>query len=372
MPKGRITLKPLGGAMKKYFGLMLCMFLIISCDDDVDDIIDDLKPSLGAGQILGFGGSALESAGGSFGFAPSTARSGECDDSVSDLSTDAAGIAAYLDCTLTTNSKSPDTMRGSFHLVTEVIALIEGQIDFIYGSDFTTHENISGTVDVSEGMQDVTLSLRERSVASDNWDFQIQVCILTIDGNAINTSLADCENGSFNMDIFLVSSLNQVAFKTAQYFGPTFTNGTSFVLDIDNQELRFEAWDEDSGRHQRLFADGSISADFELGSITQISMAVVSTGIETSGDGTDAIYAEYDGTNLCANIWDDSNDDHSDGFGSGFNSDLDILGMCPEFPIYEVGFFDSSTSAQSYLESADNGPLSFNALSFSIADYIAQ
>lgn len=362
--------------MKKPLFLVLITFFVISCDD-VEDIVNELTPNLTPAQVMGFADSSLESAGSAFSGPQFSARQ-TCDSLVSDVTTDTAGLTQYLACMLNENSQSPDTMRGSFHVVNEVMNLLDGQISFEYDSSFTAHENISGTVNVSEGVQDVTVSIREGRLSTD-WDFHVQVCILSLDGMALNTSLSDCENGTFTFEVFLVVSFDQIGFRTVSSFG-SFTGGTSYILDIENQQLRFEAWDEEEGRHQRLFVQGAISSDFELDSVSQVTIAVADPGIEDMGDGTDAVFADYDGTNLCAGFWDDEDNDHSNGFGDGdmntpeigSQGDLTLFGTCSTFPVYDGGFFTSSAGLESYLRDENNPPLSFDSASFSISSYFIQ
>jgi len=359
--------------MKKYLILFVLTGLMISCEDDVNDLVDNLVPKLSATQILSAADSSLEATGDAFGV-PSRS---DCESLVTDVTTDTAGIRNYLSCVFSTNSMSPDTMRGSFHIISQIMSVLDDQVEFVYESDFTSHENISGSIEVSEGDIDVVVSIRERSVSTD-WDFHVQICLISQGGTPVN-SLSDCESGGFNLEIFLVSGASGLGFKTVDNFGG-FNGGTSFILDIEEGQVRFEAWDEDNGRHQRMFVDGDVSTDLELGSISQVSVALVDAGIEDSGDGTDAIYAEFDGSNICANIWDDEDDDHSNGVGdgdpgtpeTGSEVDLAILGTCSSFPGYDAGFFDASTSVEAYLNDEAVGPLSFDSSTFSVADYFIQ
>ncbi len=360
-----------GDLFVKFLFTILLSVGLLGCSSDGSSS----SPSLGpAASTFGKASSAISGAGQSLPGAVSLtgAKSGTietlasvCEGGVTDLSSDASGAGEFLGCLLTANSKNPETPLGSFHLVNQIMAMLEGNISFTYASTYTNHENITGSVDTSDGVQSVTLSLRERSLSS-NWSYHIQLCILNLDGTPLNTSLADCTSGSFNFEVYLVDDGTKLGFKTIERFG-SFSGGAAFLIDNSTNELRFEGWDEANGRHSRVYVAGAVSTDFSLTGVTGIEVAIADQGIENSGDGTDALYAEFDGTNLCINAIDDNDNDHTNGFGNS-NTDLQAQGTCASYPDYNAGFFTAS-GLEAFLSDETKGILDFTAASFGISNY---
>lgn len=342
------------------YSLALSAFLL-GCSSDSDDVGV-------AGSIFGKADSAVSTAGQTLPGAVTSSNINTlsvCDDSVTDLSSDASGAGEYLGCLLTVNSKNPETPLGSFHLVTVIMNMLESNISFTYDSAYTNHENISGTVDTSDGNQAVVVSLRERAVTG-AWDFHVQLCLISIDGAPLNASLDSCIGGNFNFEMYLKDSDGQLGFKTVENFGG-FAGGTSFLMDSNSGELRFESWDESNGRHARVYVSGAVSTSFDLSSVSAVEIAVASQGIENSGDGTDALYAEFDGTNLCINSFDDDDNNHGNGAGNG-TTNLTAQGTCGGFPVYNSGFFTTG-GLEAFLTDSTKGILNFSAASFGINSY---
>lgn len=351
--------------MKSIF-IVIGLLFLAGCSDDGGG---GDSTSLGtAGTIFSRASSAVSAGGASFtGVGSSLVQMGAqaCAGQISDLSSDASGAAETLGCLLTTNSQSPDTVLGSFHLVSEVMNMLEQAISFTYGSDFTTHENISGNVTTSDGNQSVTVSIKERALSS-TWSYHIQLCILSLDSSTLNTAISDCESSGFTFEVFLLDTATQLGFKTIQRFG-TFQGGNAFLLDTSTAELRYEGWDEDNGRHARIYMQGAVSTSFVLDNITSAEVAIAEQGLEASSDGTDGIYAEFDGTNLCINTWDDDDNNHGNGAGNG-TSDLTAQGTCSSHPNYDGGFFTAS-GLETFLTDTTKGILNFTTSTFAISSY---
>lgn len=348
--------------------LILTLFsvgLLVSCNSpsESNDLASSIKD---ANTILSKASSSIGAVGGALSSSfTSNSMLSSCEGMVSDLSTDASGAGEFLGCLLSANSKSPDTVLGSFHLVSEIIAMLEGQMSFEYVNAFTTHENISGSIDVSEGTQDVVVSLKERSV-SGPWNYHIKLCVLSIDGGVLNSSINSCEVGEYTFEMYLKAENNQIGFKTIERFGG-FNGGTSFLIDSSTEELRFEGWDEGNGRHTRGYAKGVVSSKYKLSQITSAAVATATQGIEDSGDGTDALFGLYDGTNLCINAWDDNDDSHGNGAGHG-TSQLTAQGVCASFPSYDAGFFNA-VGLEIFMTDDTKGLLDFSDISFGINQY---
>ncbi len=290
----------------------------------------------------------------------------KCDGKTSDLLNDGSGVGEFIGCLLELNSKSPDTVQGSFHLVNEVIAMLEQQINFNYAPSYTTYNNISGTVDVSEGQQSVIVDVREKSVGSGPWNYLIEMCILSIDGMAINSSINDCiNNNSFTFTMYLKDSSSQLAFKTITRMGSV--AGTSFLIDSNSNELRFEGWDEGEGRHTRVYMNGVINTGYNIQTVSEIKVVTATEGIEDSGSGTDAVIATWDGSNLCMNIFDDNDNDHQNGAGTG-TGNLVGQGTCGAYPLYDAGFFNAS-GLDAFISDETKGLLDFTSSSFAESSY---
>ncbi len=358
----------------KYILMAFACMSLTAClsDDDKASILSNAEQ---AAATLNLGSAALETAGEALpggtalnngGF---EAFGGDCDGQVTNMLTDAQEVGEYLGCILTTNSKNPETPLGSFHLVSEIMSFLDDSTDFTYASEYTTHENLTGMLDTSDGDQTATVSIRERALSS-GWDYHIQICILSlVTGSGTitpNSSIADCESGGFTFELFLIDSDNKIGFKTIERFG-SFGGGATFMLDSASQELRFEAWDDANGRHTRAYVSGTVSSTYSLENISAVEIATADQGVENSGDGTDAIYAKFDGTNLCINTFDDDDSDHASA-GNG-TANLTAQGTCSSFPVYDGGFFTNGGGLEAFLVDGSKGVPSFDASSFGIDSY---
>jgi len=345
--------------------LLVASLSLISCTSSESTT----SASVGtAGTIFGKATGSIGAAGAVLsgaGFRASSLLNDNCEDMITDLAVDASGSAEYLGCLLTKNTKNPETVLGSFHIVSKVMEMLEGQISFNYMPAFTTHEDVTGSVNTSEGDQIVELSLKERSL-SGAWDYHVKICMLSVGGAPFNSTIADCESDSYTYEIYLKDGGNQLGFKTIERFG-SFSGGTSFLIDSATDELRFEGWDESNGRHMRVYAKGTVSDDYVLSGVTDTEIASASQQIEVAGDGTDALYANFDGSNLCINTWDDDDADHSNGAGNG-TANLTAQGTCGSFPAYEGGFLNTS-GLEAFLENDAKGILNFSNLSFGVSNY---
>ncbi|MCT4642294.1 MAG: hypothetical protein N4A33_08340 [Bacteriovoracaceae bacterium] len=335
--------------------LLLLTLICISCGESSSGS----KNSLGlAGSIFKKASDAVQSGAGAISSKSITYnRSSNCDGMVSDITSDSTGAGEYLGCILSTNSKSPDTVKGAFHIITEVMKMLEGSIDFTYDSSYTSHEGLSGTVNMSEGTQTVTVSIKERSLSS-NWDYEIQLCILNLNGTTMNANLAACESTGFTFSVFLKDSDNKLGFKSIERFG-SFSGGTTFLLDNSSEELRYEGWDLTNDRHTRIYMQGTVSTDYQLDSVNSITVAVSDPGM--TGSGTDALYGEFDGTNLCVTGYDT---------GTPSSHNLQVQGTCLSYPTYNAGFAtEDSSGVETFLNDTTKGILAFNTASFSISSF---
>lgn len=359
----------------KYLILGLVSAGLMACSSSSDS--ESLASLNSANAILGKASSSIVAVGSVLSPASLTQSAlSNCDSSAAtDLLTDGSGAGEYLGCLLSVNSMSPDTVLGSFHLVSEIMSMLDGQISFEYGTEYTTHENLSGSIEVSEGTQNIVLSLKERAV-SGPWDFHVKLCILSIQTNPIdpptvlNADIDACELGEYTFEMYLKASSNQLGFKTIERFG-SFNGGTSFLIDSATEELRFEGWDDSNGRHTRGYAKGVVSTTYTLSNLSEVSIATAGQGIESSGDGTDALYAEFDGTNLCINSWDDNDDNHGNGItmtaGHG-TANLTAQGICASYPSYNAGFFNP-VGLEAFMIDEAKGLLDFTGASFGINQY---
>ena len=339
--------------MKTILGI-LSLALLISCAKEEDSGSNSLTQSE---KIFGTASSAMTAAGSSvsgfIGLSNSSYLTEACPNS--DLTT-ATAAADFLGCLLTTNSKNPETAKGSFHLISEVMRFLDGEVAFEYGASPTIHENLSGVVHTSDGSQNVTVSIKEEAASGATWDYLINICILNMDGTTMNNSINDCEPSGYNFTLFLKDSDNKLGFKAYSNTGTE--DGISFVIDSSEETMRFENWDWTNDRHSRVFVQGTVSASFDLDNVTAVEMAIADQSLGDAG--TEALYGKYDGANLCITSVD----------GAEVETGLTASGSCSTYPDYAPGFFtENSTAVTTFLKDPSKGMLNFDSSNFSIGNY---
>ncbi|MFK8139350.1 MAG: hypothetical protein AB8E15_13400 [Bdellovibrionales bacterium] len=257
-----------------------------------------------------------------------------------------AGEQVY--CTLNTNSKSPDTVQGSYFLVSNVLCAIEKQTSLTYaatatetnnltlletdscfgdaGFDIDGNGNLNGSFDIA---------IQDKALSSGDYDFfvGIQLGSTTYDTSAepsVRFYLKDSD-GILSARIYQESDQSYV----------------EFVINTNNNSFYYENVDYGNERHIRLAANGTFSGD--SGTFTSVSDAkfIQSDGNTSAGR---SVMMLFDGTNdsYDHHINNSRDGDYSAIAGLSYNSAFltwsgAITDMDPEAdPLLELSTFDMS------------------------------
>jgi len=184
-------------------------------------------------------------------------------------------------CKLNTNSKSPDTVQGSYFIVSAVLCAIENSVSFQYETTATEHNDItfsesdscfgSGGFDAN-GDADVDdiipIALSDMAMSVGDYDYYIGIQL----GATTYNAAAEPDVRFYLKD----SSSGVMAARVYQEGNQSFFE---FVIDSNNNTFFYENKDYANNRHIRLSASGTINA---------------ATGAFTSVNGAHYIYTQDD------------------------------------------------------------------------------
>jgi hypothetical protein len=275
-------------------------------------------------------------------------------------------------CMLTADSGSPETAKGAMSIVSQIMASAEAGATFVYANTATDHENLSFSVTTSDGEFTGTMSVTEKSLSSGPWQSQVDVCIHTFvepesEGLRLRMlegpgkTLAQCKEGFYSITLWFKNSAGATAFKFVnRMFGTPAGEAVAFSLNQSSGKLNFESWSLDNENHTRYFVDGAFDENFNLDTVNDVVFAHA-----RGSDPWSAVYATFDGENLCANYQSDNGEDL-------VNLEWDVQGSCGDVfvPTYDAGFHDwSDAGFNDFLESATKGLLSFGKDTFGINSF---
>lgn len=266
-------------------------------------------------------------------------------------------------CQLTANSRSPETARGAFDLVNEIMRGVESRVTLALDSTATIHENLSFTVTTSDGPFNVVASVSEQSLSS-VWDYAVEICLLSLNGQTLNNSISDCGGGNFSFSIFFKDTNNQIAFKSVSRISAPEYEVVLFNLDINAGKMQFEVWATGENKfHTRYLVEGTYSSTYNLDDVTNVYFAHARA--DNTVTNWSAIYATFDGTNLCANY-------HNQGTGVG-GVDGTIQGACGH-PDYDAEFHNflggtNNTDLMNYADDPTKGLLTLTTSTFDVTTF---
>ncbi len=333
----------------KYFGILLSLiFLASSCGTDTQNNDDNKNSTEEEAEVLGVfeqANAAISSAGNGLtsGFTGSlssskittTCTSGE-PDGVSQGDPSYAG--EKTNCMFNSNSKSPDTMMGSYFVVAGVICAIEKSHSFTYASDFTIQDGITlSELDSCFGVDgfdlnddddtsgSIIISMREKSLSGAEYDFQVDLQL----GPTYD------EGSAPHITFYLRDSNGVLAAKIDQP-----DSITEIVLDSTNNEVLFENKDYDNDRHIRVKIEGTFSpATGEFSSVTNAKL------LHSEGDTGSESYSVIFG-------WDGTNEFYDHYLVTTQDADYDTcLGVCSSITTtYNSSFHDFTGNSISVYE----------------------
>lgn len=182
---------------------------------------------------------------------------------------DAAYAGELVYCALNSNSKSPDTIQGSYFLVSAVLCAVEKQISFVYDASPTDHDGVTfnesdscfGTdgFDADESGDTtgtVLLSMQDQALTGSGYDYSIS---LQLGAPMYNNS------NEPNVIFYLKDSDGILAARIYQGAGESLFE---FVINTNNNTFYYENRDYDNQRHIRLSAEGVLSPTGSFTSVT--------------------------------------------------------------------------------------------------------
>lgn len=208
--------------------------------------------------------------------------------------TNYAGEKVY--CQFAINSKSPDTVQGSYFVVSSVLCAIEKQHSFNYSTTATIVNGLnldetdscfgSGGFDINGDSTVggvVPISIRESSLTGQDHDYFVE---LQLGAATYNTG------GNNDVELYLKDSNGVLGAKIYQ----NNSSVTEVVVDLTNLEVLFENRDWDNTRHLRVKIDGDFNP--ANGNFTSISLAKAifaesSTTVQFGFDGSAEWYDHY-------------------------------------------------------------------------------
>lgn len=236
-----------------------------------------------------------------------------------------AGEDAF--CVLNTNSKSPDTVQGSYFIVGAVLCAVEKSISFNYGATATEHDGLTfreddpcfgpGGFDANDDtdIDDVIpLSLQDIAMASGDYDYFVGIQL----GAATYNVVAEPD-----VRFYLKDSGGIIAARIYQEGNEGYVE---FVMDSNTGKFYYENKDYGNERHIRLAATGTFSP--ATGSFTSVADAQY---IHTEGEETTTSHSsmmDFSGAG-------DSYDHHVDGVRDGDYSAL--VGLTYDTDFYTWG-----------------------------------
>ncbi len=174
-------------------------------------------------------------------------------------------------CVLNSNSKSPDTVQGSYYLVSKILCAIEKTETFSYAATATNHDNITfnetdscfgdsgfDANDDNDTADTITVSITEQSLTGSDYDYYIgiQLGATTFTAASVKLYLKDSNN-------ILAARMYQESDKSQ----------LEFVLNSSNNNMYFENKDYGNKRHIRLAANGTFNSEGTFSSVTSASYA---------------------------------------------------------------------------------------------------
>ena len=198
-------------------------------------------------------------------------------------------------CVLNSNSKSPDTVQGSYYLVSAIICAIEKQVTFQYLSSATNHNNLSisesdscfgaGGFDADNDNATTgsfTISISEKALSSGPFNFEIGI---------------DLTNATFTaaeVSFYLKDSGGILAARVHQTGGSPST--FDIVLNSNTGMMFFENKDYANSRHVRLSVAGTFST--ATGNFSNVTSAkYIHTEMAHNAMGSRSTIMYFDGTN---------------------------------------------------------------------------
>jgi len=258
----------------KLIAIFCLMIGLASCGSDG---ADTTTPSAFFGRVT----EAVSSV--STSVTPQAFATPECDESGSPTSSaegDAAFPGEQAFCTLNTNSQSPDTIQGSYFLVSKVLCAVEKTISFNYGELPTINDNISISEtddcfgedgfdlnDDKEISGSFTISLMEVALPDSESEFDFYIGIQI----AASYTLGEADPIQF----YLKDSDGVLA---ARIYQPFFRNVFDFSINSGNNSFSYENKDFENERHIRFYAEGTFSGE---GAFTSVESAKF---IQSEGD----------------------------------------------------------------------------------------
>lgn len=200
-----------------------------------------------------------------------------------------AGEDAY--CALNTNTKSPDTIQGSYFLVSALLCAAEKQISFVYDTAPTTHNGLiidendscfgqggfDGSGDAATTFQ---ISLQDKAMTVGDYDYFVGIEL----GPTYTAP---------NVSFYLKDSSGIVA---ARIYSAAFDYIFEFVMDSNTGKFYYENKDYGQDRHIRLAATGTFSTT--TGSFSSVTDAkyIHSEGEYSAGVSGQSVMMDFDGT----------------------------------------------------------------------------
>ncbi len=265
---------------------------------------------------------------------------------------DANYAAEWTLCALSVNSKSPDTIQGSYFLASAVMCALDKQITFAYHTTPTSHDNISisendscfgengfDSNNDSDTDDTIVLSIRESALSGADYDFLVEL--------EFANSFSDA-----HIKIWLKNSDNKLG---AKIFSILDEAATEIIIDKDQKIVMFENRDYSNERHVRAYVAGDMNV--ETGAFTSLLNAqFIQAEGSTTSNGESIAY----GTNGTDSWYDYYR--YTSGTG-GQDDDYDICSSssdCSAFEItYSTNFHDFSGNPSSMYNNADILSLTF-------------
>lgn len=205
---------------------------------------------------------------------------------------------ALIICASTINSKSPDTLKGSYYIASTAFCAIRKQVTLSFPSVATTHDGLSLTesdsctgaggwdMDNSGTVGDFTqdLSIKQSALTAQDYD-----TLLEIEFNATWTNTP-------NVKIYFKSSGNILAAKIYAIGEAV----TEIVIDKTAKTVKFENRDYNGERHIRTYIAGTMNAN--TGSFTSLSNLQLIHSGDGGHDDTTIAYG-YNGANEWVDYW---------------------------------------------------------------------
>ncbi len=339
----------------KILTLLLVSTLFISCAKESDD--DDSNGG-GGSSISASEPSSLfdaatnavtssysESSSNLVGFSAITCEDG-APTSSSEGDANFAGEDVY--CVLNSNSKSPDTVQGSYYIVSKILCAIEKTESFEYASTATEHNGITlnendscfgddgfDATDDGDTNDSFVISITEQAITGSDYDYYIGIQL-----GASSFSSADIK-------LYLKDSDNIIA---ARMYQESDESQIEFVLDSNTNSMYFENRDYGNTRHIRIASVGTFGSDGTFSSVTQ-ALYIHTEGTEGASSGEMAVMMHFDGSSDSYDHYVNSSQDsdYSNLSSITYNSDFytwsgrDITDLDPESDsILDLSSFDMS------------------------------